>query len=54
MRLALLTAVLGGLWAALPAFQGYLPPTYFALACVVCSVLIMVARVTHQQGLPDG
>jgi hypothetical protein len=53
MRIAFGVAVLGGLWAALPAFQTLMPPVYFAVACVSCSVLIMAARVTHQKGLPD-
>lgn len=53
MRLAFLTAILGGLWVALPAFQNYLPPMDFAMICVIASVLIMLARVTHQKGLPD-
>ena len=46
-------ALLGGVWAALPAFQAEMPPLYFALTCMGASVLIMIARVTHQKGLPD-
>lgn len=53
VRLTILTAMLGGVWAALPAFQALMPPVAFALACVGCSLLILVARLTHQKGLPD-
>lgn len=53
VRLAVLTAVLAGLWAALPAFQSTMPPEYFAGACVGMSLLILVARLTHQKGFPD-
>ena len=53
MRIAFGVALLGGVWAALPAFQTEMPPLYFALTCMGASVLIMIARVTHQKGLPD-
>jgi len=54
VRVAVLWAIVGGLWAALPAFQGFLPPVPFALLCVGFSLALLVARLTHQQGLPDG
>lgn len=53
VQLSILTAVLAGVWAALPAFQALMPPVVFALVCVGCSLLILVARLTHQKGFPD-
>lgn len=53
VRLAVLWAIVGGLWVALPAFQGYLPPVPFALLCVAFSLLILLARLTNQPGLPN-
>jgi hypothetical protein len=53
MRIAFGVALLSGAWVALPAFEAYLPPVYFALVCMGASVLLMIARLTHQKGLPD-
>ena len=53
VRIALFWAVVAGLWVALPAFQGYVPPVPFALLCVGFSLAICVARLTNQPGLPD-
>lgn len=51
--LALLIAVLNGLWAALPAFMPYHSPTHFALASVALALLMCVARLIKQPGLHD-
>ena len=51
--LAVVSSVIGGLWAALPAFQYILPPVKFALACIVVSVLALVVRLVRQRGVDD-
>jgi hypothetical protein len=53
VQIAVFWAVLGGLWIALPAFQSYLSPVRFAMACVGFSLAICFARLTGQKGLPD-
>lgn len=52
-RFAVLTAALCGLWMAMPAFQGLLPPVQFAGVCMGLSVAICFARMTGQRGFPD-
>lgn len=56
VQFALAGAVVSGLWVALPAFQGILPPAYFAASCVGCSVIAIVLRLINQEisGDPDG
>lgn len=53
VRIAILWAVVAGLWVALPAFQGWLHPVPFALICVGFSLAILFARLTNQPGLPN-
>lgn len=53
VQLSVFWAVVGGLWAALPAFQSFLPPIWFAALCVGFSLAILFARFTGQKGLPD-
>jgi hypothetical protein len=53
VQVSMFWAVVGGLWAALPAFQSYVPPVKFALLCVGFSLAILFARFTGQKGLPD-
>ena len=45
IRVAVLQAVLAGLWMAVPAFQDYMPPMAFALACVLLAVALCIARL---------
>ena len=52
-RIAVMWAIVSGLWIALPAFEFYLPPIAYAFTCIGFSLAILVARVTHQPGLPD-
>ena len=53
VQLAVLAAVAQGIWAALPALQGYVSPVrMIALSCG-CSLLILAARLTHQPGISD-
>lgn len=51
VRLAVLWACISGLYMALPAFQDFMPPFYFAALCVFGSLLILVGRLTNQPGL---
>lgn len=53
IQLAILWAVVGGLWAALPAFESYVTPIRFAALCVGFSLAICFARLTGQKGLPN-
>ena len=52
VRIAIFWAIFGGLWVAVPTFQNYLPPFYFACVCVGMSLAICFARLTNQPGLP--
>ena len=56
VQFALLGAVASGLWVAVPAFQGILPPHYFAAACIGASVIAIGLRLVNQtiNGAPDG
>lgn len=56
VQFALLGAVASGLWAAVPAFQGVVPPTKFAILCVGASVLAVLLRLINQKisGASDG
>lgn len=45
LRIALLQAVLAGLWMAIPAFQDYMPPVPFAAACVGLALAMAIARL---------
>ena len=51
VRLAIVWAIVSGLWVALPAFQGLVSPGWFAFLCVGFSLAILAARLTHQPGL---
>jgi hypothetical protein len=51
VRVALFWALVCGLWAALPAFQGFISPFLFALLCIGFSLAICLARLTNQPGL---
>jgi len=51
VRLAVFWMIFSGLWVALPAFQGWLPPLRYALVCIGFAVAIGVARLTNQKGL---
>jgi hypothetical protein len=52
IRLAVFWGIVAGLWAALPAFQSYVDPVWFAILCVGFAIAIGVARLTNQPGLP--
>ena len=52
VQLSVVWAIVGGLWAALPAFQNWMPPIAFACTCVGFSLAILFARLTNQPGLP--
>lgn len=51
VRIALFWGAFSGLWVAWPAFQGFMPPLYFAGSCIAFSLAITVARLTNQPGL---
>ncbi len=51
-RLLIGGAVIEGLWVAIPAFQNFLPPVEFALACIGLSLAVLVARFVNQKGVP--
>ena len=53
MRVAAFWAVVCGIWIALPAFQNWVKPIPFVCICIFFSLLIMVARMTGQPGIPD-
>lgn len=53
VQIALFWALVSGLWVALPAFQSYVSPLWFAALACGMSVLIMVGRLTKQKGFPD-
>lgn len=52
VRINIFWAIFGGLWVAVPAFQIFLPPLWFAMVCVGMSLAILFARLTNQPGLP--
>jgi hypothetical protein len=52
IQISLLGAIFSGAWVALPAFQGYLPPTYFAVVCIVVSILVVLLRLIDQPNVP--
>ncbi len=51
IRLALFWAAFSGMWVALPAFYGFLPPLWFAALSVAFSLIFCIARLTNQPGL---
>jgi hypothetical protein len=53
VQISVFWAVVGGLWVALPAFEAYVDPKWFAVIAVGFSLLILFARLTNQKGLPD-
>lgn len=54
IRIALLLAVVNGLYAAWPDLRGFVDPAVFAFGSTAMSVVLIVARVTKQPGLtPD-
>jgi hypothetical protein len=52
VQLSVFWAVVGGLWVAVPVFQGMVTPFVFVCLCVGMSLLILFARLTNQPGLP--
>ena len=52
IQLAILGGLFTGLWAALPAFQGYLPPEWFAVCCVGISIGGVLCRLVDQPNVP--
>ena len=51
--LGIMSSIIGGLWAAIPAFQFVLPPVKFALTCVCISLAALVLRMVRQSNLDD-
>jgi hypothetical protein len=51
LQIAVLSAILQGVWMSLPAFQDYLPPIHFAAVCMALSVVIMALRLVKQPAL---
>jgi hypothetical protein len=52
-QLAIVSSIFYGLWAALPAFQEYMPPTRFAMSCVIVSCAIGISRLIKQNKLHE-
>ncbi len=50
VRIAVFWAAVSGLYAAWPAFAGFLPPFEFALVSIGLAVALVVARLAHQPG----
>jgi hypothetical protein len=50
VRVALFWATFGGIYMALPAFMGAMPPWVFGLLCIGMSVTWVLARITKQPG----
>ena len=53
VQLAIVSSIFYGLWAALPAFQEYMPPTRFAMACIIVSCAIGLSRLIKQKKLHE-
>ena len=53
IQLVIVSSIFYGLWAALPAFQEYMPPTRFALACMIVSCAIGLCRLIRQKALHE-
>ncbi len=53
VRIAFIWMVVTGVYMALPAFQDYMTPFHFLYICIGFSVVIGLARLTNQPGLPD-
>ena len=51
IQLSVFWGALSGVYMALPAFAGTMSPRLFAGACIGLSVVMVVARLTHQPGL---
>jgi hypothetical protein len=51
VQIAVLSAILQGVWMALPAFQYSLPPMRFVALCMALSVVIAVLRLVKQPAL---
>ena len=52
IQMAAALAVAEGAWAAVPAFQYFVPPITFLCICCCLSVSIMVLRLTQQSNVP--
>ena len=52
VRFALLSAVFGGLWTAIPAFQWYMPPVVFGALSVFFALGYVGFRLVDQQNVP--
>jgi hypothetical protein len=51
VRLAVVGAALDGVYAGVPAFQYYFPPTYFMGICIATMVAIVITRTMNQTGI---
>ena len=51
VRIAIFWSLVSGLWVAWPAFQYYVTPLPFAISCMIFSLVMLGARLTHQPGL---
>lgn len=52
VQLSILWALLCGGYMALPAFQNWMSPVYFALTCMIGALLILFGRLANQPSLP--
>ena len=52
-QLVIVSSIFYGLWAAIPAFQEYMPPTRFAMACIIVSCAIGISRLIKQKKLHE-
>ena len=51
VQIAVLSALLQGVWMALPAFQYSLPPMKFVALCMALSLIIALLRLVKQPAL---
>jgi len=51
VQIAILSAILQGIWMALPAFQYYMPPMRFVAICMGLSLTITALRLVKQPAL---
>ena len=51
VRLAVVGAILQGVYAGVPAFQYAVPPLYFMGLCIGIMISIVVARAMNQTGI---
>jgi hypothetical protein len=53
MRIALLGAIISGLYCALPAFQNHFSPAHFALLCIGFSLAVFFCSLVKQKDVPE-